>query len=116
MHSVAETPEFLRAAKRVGIDDAERAELVSTIASHPTAGEIMVGTGGLRKFRHARPGVGKSGGYRVCTYYYSDNYPVFLITVFAKNQKANLTEAERNSVAAFLRELIVQYARGKSGK
>lgn len=93
-----------------GGDEREaRAELVAAIAADPLAGEIMQGTGGLRKVRFARPGSGKSGGYRVCTYYHSEAYPVFLDTAFAKNQKTNLSKAERNSVANFLRHLIAHY-------
>jgi hypothetical protein len=58
----------------------------------------MPGTGGFRKFRFAREGMGKSGGARVIYIYRNDQFPVFLITVFAKNQKANLTKDERNQL------------------
>ena len=58
----------------------------------------MAGTGGFRKFRFAREGMGKSGGARVVYVYNYERYPVFLITVFPKNKKANLTKAERNAL------------------
>jgi hypothetical protein len=95
------------------MDDVERADLVAAVAANPEAGEIMQGTGGLRKVRYARPGAGKSGGYRVCTYYHSEDFPVFLVTAFGKNQKANLSKTERNMVAKFLSNLIAIYAKEK---
>jgi hypothetical protein len=109
MHTVVETPAFLRAAKSAGMSDEIRSEIVSILANDPTAGELIVGTGGLRKFRHAKDGAGKSGGFRVCSYFYSESYPVFLVTAFGKNQKSNLSQTERNAVARFLRDLIAKY-------
>jgi hypothetical protein len=51
----------------------------------------------------------------VVTYYYSVRVPVFLITVFAKNQRANLTKAERNDLDKLSRTLVETYkARGKT--
>ncbi len=61
--------------------------------------DVMAGTGGFRKVRFARQGRGKSAGARVIYIYRNDKFPVFLITVFAKNRKANLTKAERNALA-----------------
>lgn len=74
----------------------EQQAVVDLIAANPEAGEIMPGCGGARKVRVARPGGGKSGGYRVITYFAGDNVPVFLLTVFPKNMKSNLTKAEQN--------------------
>jgi len=73
--------------------------IVDRLAADPMAGDIMPGCGGARKLRIARPGEGKSGGYRVVTYFTGETYPVFLLTVFPKNMKANLTKAERNAFA-----------------
>ncbi len=60
--------------------------------------------------RVARPGQGKSGGYRVISYYYSEGIPVFLITVFAKNRQANLSKAERNALAKLSVTLVEAYS------
>jgi hypothetical protein len=85
------------------------------VAENPERGDLIEGTGGFRKFRVARPGQGKSGGFRVVTYYYSAGVPVFLITVFAKNQRVNLTRAERNDLGKLSQTLIETYkAKGKS--
>ena len=115
MHTVVETPAFLSAAKAAAMSDQTRAEIVATLAANPKLGELMEGTGGLRKFRFSKPGMGKSGGYRVCSYFHSQDYPVFLITVFGKNVKANLSRTERNQIAAFLKGLATKYpAKGKA--
>ena len=101
--TVAETPEFQRRARAI-MSDAERMALIDFIARHPFAG-VSIG-GGVRKFRFARDGGGKSGGDRVIHFYSGgDDMPIFLITVFAKNEKANLTKAETETVKS-LGELL----------
>lgn len=105
MQTVVETAAYLRAAKVAGIADDEREAIVSLVAANPEAGEIMVGCGGARKLRFARQGVGKSGSHRVITYFAGELYPVFLLTVFPKNLKANLSQAERNAFAAATKRL-----------
>ncbi len=109
MHTVVETPSYLAAAKSAGIPEAVQREIVTTVASCPDLGDLIVGTGGLRKFRIARPGGGKSGGFRVLSYYLGADFPVFLIGVFAKNQKDNLTAAERALVAKRLTAMSETY-------
>src|SRR3546814_6398748 len=87
VQTVVETPEYLAAAKRAGMTDAERESAVNFIAANPDAGEIVPGTGGCRKVRVAKEGQGKSGGYRLITYYGSSNQPVFLLTVISKGNR-----------------------------
>jgi hypothetical protein len=111
LHAVVETPEFLSRARKV-MDDEERRAIVDHIAVNPMAGDLIVGTGGARKFRWRRPGSGKRGGLRIITHYAGINVPVFLLSVFAKNEKANLSMAERNAVRAVLAELVEDYQRG----
>lgn len=106
MQTVIETPAYLRDAKAAGMGEAEMAAVVELIAADPTAGEIMQGCGGARKLRVARPGKGKSGGYRIVTYFAGEDVPVFLLTVFPKNMKANLTPAERNLFATATKRLV----------
>jgi len=73
----------------------------------------MQGTGGARKLRWARPGAGKSGGLRVITFYGCSDLPVFILTVFAKNEKANITKAERNDLAVVLAQLAHTYRKNR---
>jgi mRNA-degrading endonuclease RelE of RelBE toxin-antitoxin system len=102
--TVAETPEYLRCAGRL-LSSAERAQIVDFLAARPKAGDLMQGTGGVRKLRWARGGRGKSAGVRVVYYYHSEALPLYLLTVFGKSEKANLTKAERNELATLVATL-----------
>ena len=100
-----ETNAFLAAAKQAGMAEDEREELVGLLAANPAAGVVMAGTGGCRKFRFKKPGTGKSGGYRVVTYFGGGDIPIILLTVFGKNDRANLTKAERNALKVLVTRL-----------
>lgn len=102
--TVAETPEYARSAGRL-LSDAERMEVVGYLAANPRAGDLMQGTGGVRKLRWARGGRGKSGGVRVIYYFHSEAMPLYLLTVFGKGDRANLSKAERNDLAELVRVL-----------
>src|SRR5690606_40675076 len=105
LHSIIETNAYLVGADDAGMDEDDRAEVVNALAADPQAGAIMPGCGGARKLRVRRPGGGKSGGWRVIAYYGGDDVPVFLLTVFAKGEKDNLTKPERNGLAALTKRL-----------
>ena len=103
--TVAELPEYLRAAARL-LADGDRRAIVDHLAAHPTAGDLIEGTGGVRKLRWARDGRGKSGGVRVIYYFHSETMPLYLLTMFAKNERANLSKAERNALAGLVDVLV----------
>jgi hypothetical protein len=105
VHSVIETKAFLAAAKDAGMDEEEREALVTTIANNPRIGDVMQGTGGCRKLRYSKPGTGKSGGYRIISWFGGDDIPVVLLSVFGKNERANLSKAERNDLAKLTGQL-----------
>ena len=92
--------------------EAERAEIVSAIALDPDAGDLMPGTGGYRKRRFGRAGMGKRGGARVVYLYGSSDYPIFLITAYAKAEKGNLSKAEQNALAKMAKSFFEDYGRG----
>lgn len=71
---------------------------VDVVAADPEVGDVMAGTGGVRKVRLAGRGKGKSGGYRIVYFYGGGDIPVFLLAVFGKGEKANLTQGERNAL------------------
>ena len=110
--TVIETPSFLRDAKRL-LNDEERREIVLFLARNPGAGAIVQGAGGIRKVRFAREGGGKSGGYRVIYFFHSPNMPLFALNIFAKNEKANISLAERNALKELSALLVETYQRGK---
>lgn len=80
--------------------------MLTYLAAHPKAGDLMQGTGGVRKLRWGRGGRGKSGGVRVIYYVHSDAMPLYLLTLFAKNERANLSKAERNELADMVNVLV----------
>ncbi|MQY49608.1 addiction module toxin RelE [Rhizobiales bacterium RZME27] len=105
MHPVIETLAYLASAKDEGLAEDERAAIVSYLAENPDAGDIMPGTGGARKLRFAGRGKGKSGGFRVVTFYADENIPVFLLDIYGKGSQANLSRAERNELREILTAL-----------
>ncbi len=79
---------------------------------HATEARVALG-GGLRKVRIAREGGGKSGGYRMLYVFGGNTMPLFLLTVFAKNEKDNLTKAELAAAVALSKELLATYGAPK---
>lgn len=102
--TIAEVPEFVRRAARL-LSAEERMALVEYLAANPRAGDLVPGTGGVRKLRWARGGRGKSAGVRAIYYFHSEAMPLYLLTVFGKNERADLTAAERNELAGLARML-----------
>ena len=92
LQSVVELPEFRKRAKAV-MSELERESAINFLAANPESG-IALG-GGLRKVRIPREGGGKSGGFRTIYVFGGTHMPIFLITVFAKNEKGNLSKAEQ---------------------
>jgi hypothetical protein len=97
VQTVVETPTYLVIANKL-FSEEERTHIVAMLAADPECGDLIRGTSGFRKVRVARRGMGKSGGARVVYIWRNQRFPVFLITVFAKNQKENLSMAERNAL------------------
>jgi hypothetical protein len=98
VHTVIETPAYLVDAKQEGMTSDEMAAAVDLIAANPLAGDLLVGSGGCRKVRIAGRGKGKSGGYRVVTFFAGEDVPVFLVAVLSKGSRATFSAAERNAM------------------
>ena len=112
MHVVVETPPYIADAKRAGLTETERDIIINFLAMHPRAGDEIPGTGGARKIRFPAHGQGKRGGYRVITFYSGDDVPVFLMNVFSKRQRIDLTQSERNKLRQKLATFIDIYRKG----
>jgi hypothetical protein len=104
--TVVELPEFVRRAKAV-MNEAECDELVTFVAMNPDAGTSL--GGGLRKLRFARSGGGKSGGFRTIYVFGGAAIPLFLVTVFAKNEKSNLSRGEQAAAVELSKQLLRNY-------
>lgn len=110
MHGICETKVFARQASVAGMIRGEIDALVDHLAANPAAGDEIQGTGGCRKIRLA--GKGKSGGYRVISFFTGADLPVFLLAVFAKGEKANLTPAECSALMKLTAILVREYRSG----
>src|ERR1041384_8185104 len=109
MQTVIETTEYLKDAKKAGLSEQERQGIIDFMAANPNAGDEIPGTGGARKVRFAAKGKGKSGGVRVITFYSGVEIPVFLLNVFAKNEKIDLSAEERSTLKKILSRLVDAY-------
>jgi len=109
MQTVVETRSYLRDANDAGLTEEERREIVDILANDPKAGDRISGGGGARKLRIVGRGKGKSGGYRVITYFGGDDIPVFLMSLFGKGSKANLSKAEVNELKKLLSTFAKDY-------
>lgn len=114
MQTVIETPDFISDAKAARLSEQERLAIVTHLANNPEAGDVIPGTGGARKVRFAGRGKGKRGGFRVITFYSGSDVPIFLLNIFAKGEKINLTPAERHELRAMLSDIVVAYRQGVS--
>jgi hypothetical protein len=114
MQTVIETSKFLSSAEACGMTEQDRLELVCFLAENPKAGDVIAGTGGCRKLRMAGRGKGKSGGFRVITFYSGESIPLFLLTTYSKGNLDNLSHAERNAFRSATRELVESYAPKKA--
>src|ERR1700759_2579020 len=112
LHTVVETPTYLAQAEKL-FSQVERAAIVDRLASDPKGGGLIPGGGGIRKVRFGFGSRGKSGGARVIYLLGGEDIPVFVLAVFAKNEKSDLSAAERNALAKMVDGMIKNYRRQK---
>lgn len=105
VNTVAETSQFQRKANRLLSTD-EKDGLIAYLAARPKAGVLIEGTGGIRKLRWSYGGKGKSGGVRVIYYYHSEIMPLYLLTVFGKNERADISQREKQTLAKLVQQLV----------
>jgi hypothetical protein len=98
--TIAETHAFMRLAVKIWTDE-ERMALIDHLAHSPEDGDIIPGTGGVRKLRWGKAGRGKRGGVRVIYFYYHPDCPLYLLLVYAKAAATDLTAEEKKAVAGF---------------
>ena len=116
MQCVIEQESFVTAAKAAGLTAEQRHEIVTFVSKNPQAGDVIKGTGGARKLRFKHGAKGKSGGIRIVTYYCGEDVPVFLLEVYKKGEKINLSQAERNELRAILLDTAESYRAANAAK
>ena len=105
LNTIAELPSYISLAEK-HLTQEERQAIIDFLAKKPKSGDLMQGTGGVRKLRWSKGNRGKSGGVRVIYYFHSDKLPLYLVTLFAKNERDNLTDQECNDLAKLVDILI----------
>jgi hypothetical protein len=112
MHTVVETPRYQADAARLFAED-EQAAIIDLVASDPRCGVVVPGGGSIRKVRVGFGRRGKRGGARVIYLFGGDDVPIFLLAAFAKNEKDDLTPAERSAMAKAVATMLANYRRQK---
>ena len=110
-----EVPSFTKRWYDLGFDDDDLMELQKMLLKNPEAGDIMQGTGGLMKVRFAFEGRGKSGSVRVCYVDFEEYTVIYLITVYAKKEKDNLTDKEKAVLKVLVKQLKEEAAERRKG-
>lgn len=103
MLTVVETMLFQRQWPLYWTED-ERGEFAAYIAAHPTAGDLIPESGGIRKVRWRRAGSGKSGGVRVVYFLRTFEGEIVLLTLYAKSRTDNLTGQKLKEIRRALEE------------
>ncbi len=105
-------PEFEKQWAKMGLNDKDLRRLQYELLADPKAGDVMQGTGGLRKIRFSFEHRGKSGSARVVYVDFAVYEKIFLITAYPKNEKDNLSAAERNAVKKLI-EILESQLKGE---
>jgi len=108
--AVVETEAFLERAKSI-LTESERIELVTYLAINPEVGQLIPRTGGARKLRWALAGKGKRGGARTIYYFHNKSIPLFILDIYSKNQKANLSESDKRELKRVLAQIPAHYTK-----
>jgi hypothetical protein len=106
--SVIELAGFRRRASEL-LTSEEQDAVVDLLAYEPACGDLIPGTGGLRKIRVGRGGMGKRGGARVVYFFHDAETPILLVAVYAKNEKSDLSAAEKKEFAGLLKAFVAQW-------
>jgi hypothetical protein len=109
MQTVLSTATFARMAKACRLSNDEWLEIEAALSANPLAGDVIPGTGGARKVRFAGHGKGKSGGYRTIHYFGGDDVPVFLLAIYSKGARADLSQDEKAGLAKALPTIADEY-------
>lgn len=109
LQTVVETSEFIRQSEKY-MDEKSKQQFIFYIAANPFAGDIISGAGGVRKIRWAKDQHnGKRSGVRIIYYHHNATIPIFLFTLYAKNQKENLTKSECNILQKIVKQIAISY-------
>jgi|TARA_B100000315_G_scaffold236463_1_gene252235 mRNA-degrading endonuclease RelE of RelBE toxin-antitoxin system len=113
--TIIETPPFIREAERL-FSVEQRESLIDHLSFAPSSGVLIRGTGGMRKLRWQSGAKGKRGGARVIYYFFNNDHPIFLLAAYGKNEKDNLSPAQRNALKSVSERIVQDYAAPRKRK
>ncbi len=107
---VGETEPFMKDARRLLTED-ELTSLIDRLARNPEEGVVIPGTGGVRKTRVGLGGRGKRGGGRVIYFYHDETIPLYLLAIYAKNEKVDLSADEKAEMKDLVKRIVRSFKR-----
>ena len=106
--TIAETHSFQKESQKI-LGESEVDKLKNFLSLNPQSGDIFPGLRGIRKIRWQVNQKGKSGGARVIYFFYNTNIPVFLLDIYKKSEKSDLSSKEKKMLNNMVDELIDSY-------
>ena len=100
-----ETPIFTKLIQKL-ISDEEHHLLQLQLSVRPESGDIIKGSGGIRKLRWAGSGRGKPGGIRVIYYYITEEEQIYMLYAYPKSKKENLTADQLKQLKQLVEEQL----------
>jgi hypothetical protein len=113
MQEIIETEYYLKSVKYCGMTDPKQEAVKDYLARNPEAGDLIIGSGGCRKVRIAGKGKGKSGGYRIITFFACEDFPLVLLWAISKGQDENVNDAQVNGFAKITSAIKNEIKRNK---
>jgi hypothetical protein len=105
---IVPTRGYLRHAAKL-FSEAERQAMEDAVAADPEHWPVIAGTGGLRKARVSRPGMGKRGGARTIYFYWAGETLLLLLHVYAKNVQEDLDAAQKKLLVQLRNRFMEDY-------
>ena len=106
-----ELPEFLKQWNKLGFSDSDLCELEIYLCRYPSSGDLIQGTGGLRKLRWKIKNKGKKGGVRILYIDFVYFEKIYLVTLYPKSKKTNISDIEKKEIKTLIKTLKSQLER-----
>lgn len=111
LHTVVETEQFMDSVNAANVSAYELKSIVSTLATNPMAGQVMLVRWGTWLFRYKSWYKGMGRRYRIVTFFAGSHMPVFLIDIFADGEKLTYSRAEREQLHLIFTRVSETYGR-----
>ncbi len=102
--AIVELSAFSKKSTKI-LDKEEIDALRAYLLQHPDKGDVIPGTGGVRKLRWAASGRGKRGGARVIYFYHVVGTKIYLMTCYTKNERDDLSAADKKHLKAIVEQI-----------